>query len=203
MARTLDDVTWPVRTERLTLRRATEQDADATWRFRRVPEVTRWMTAAPATFEEYRERFVDADRLAKTLVVELDGAVVGDLMLAVEDAWSQSEVADQAKGAQVELGWCLDPAYGGRGLATEAARALLRIAFEDLSTRRVVANCFAGNEPSWRLMERLGMRREAHLVGESLHRTEGWVDSYSYAMLAEEWCREPQRRAVGGSSRVP
>lgn len=200
MTSRLDELGWPVSTERLTLRRATEDDVHATWRFRRLPEVTQWMTAGPTTPEAYRERFLDAGRLSKTLVVELDGLVVGDLMLALEDAWSQLEVADRAKGVQAELGWCIDPSYGGRGYATEAARCLLRLCFKDLGVRRVTANCFAGNVASWRLMERLGMRREAHLVSEALHRTEGWVDSYSYALLAEEW--QAARAAVPTAARA-
>ena len=51
----------------------------------------------------------------------------------------------------------------------------------------MTANCFAANEPSWRLMERLGMRREAHAVRDSLHRSGEWMDGLTYALLAEEW----------------
>ncbi|HEX4977620.1 MAG TPA: GNAT family protein, partial [Nocardioides sp.] len=86
-----------------------------------------------------------------------------------------------------ELGWALDPAYGGRGLATEAVEGLLRICFEHLGLRRVTAGCFADNVPSWRLMERVGMRRELHTLQESLHRDLGWVDGLGYALLADEW----------------
>jgi len=125
--------------------------------------------------------------MAKTLVIEREGVVIGDLMIAPEDAWAQAEVADQAKGVQAEIGWCLDPAAGGRGYATEAVREVIRICFEELGLRRLIANCFADNEPSWRLMERVGMRRETYTVKESLHRSRGWLDGTSYALLAEEW----------------
>ena len=108
-------------------------------------------------------------------------------MLAIEDAWAQSEVAARARGVQAELGWCLDPGYTGKGYATEAVNALIRLCFEDLALRRVIANCFADNVASWHLMERLGMRREAHTVRESLHRSGAWLDGMSYALLADEW----------------
>lgn len=180
-------VTWPVRTERLTIRPATEADVEATWRFRRLPEVGEWITRAPTTREEYARQFLDPGRLAKTLVFALDGVVIGDLMLAVEDAWSQAEVADRAREVQAELGWTMDPAYGGRGYATEAVEGLIRVCFEDLGLRRVTANCFADNDESRRLMERLGMRREQHTVRESLHRSRGWLDGLGYALLADEW----------------
>jgi RimJ/RimL family protein N-acetyltransferase len=81
----------------------------------------------------------------------------------------------------------LDPAYTGHGYATEAVREMLRFCFEDLGLRRVIANCFADNSTSWRLMERVGMRREAHAVRDSLHRSGKWLDGYTYALLADEW----------------
>jgi len=187
----LDSVDWPVRTERLLIRRVRDDDVETTWAYRHLDEVSRWITAAPQDLDSYRQMFTEEERLAKTLVVEQDGAVVGDLMLAVEDAWAQTEVADQARGVQAELGYVLDPAYAGKGLATEAVVALVDLSFGTLGLRRVVANCFADNEASWRLMERIGMRREAHTVRESLHRSGQWLDGLSYALLSEEW---PVRR---------
>jgi len=187
VVRTLSAAPWPVRTERLTIRPATGADVDATWRFRRLPEVGRWLSTMADDHGAYAERFVDPERLAKTLIVELDGVVVGDLMLAIQDAWAQTEVADCAKDVQAELGWVIDPAHGGRGLATEAAQALLRVCFNDLGLRRVIAQCFADNVASWRLMERLGMRREDYAVRDSLHRSGEWLDGMRYAILVDEW----------------
>ena len=180
-------LSWPVTTARLDLRPATADDAEAVWAFRRLPEVVRWMTRAPETFEDHQAVFEQPEYLAKTLIVELEGEVVGDLMLSIGDAWAQAEATDRALGVQAELGWVLHPDHGGRGLATEAVSALLRIAFADLGLRRVTAECFAANEASWRLMERVGMRREAHTVRDSLHRSGEWLDGLSYALLAEEW----------------
>ena len=183
----LQDVAWPMHTERLTLRPAAKADLDASWRIRRLDAVNQWITSAPTDRESYRTLFEDPGRLAKTLLIELDGVVIGDLMLAIEDAWAQSEVAEQARGVQAELGWSLDPEQAGRGYATEAVAALIRLCFEDLGLRRVTANCFADNVASWRLMERLGMRREAYTIRDSLHRSGAWLDGMSYALLADEW----------------
>jgi RimJ/RimL family protein N-acetyltransferase len=183
----LDALSWPVRTARLHLRAAVADDAEAVWGFWQLEAVTRWVTRAPATFEEHRAVFVSPARLATTLIVELEGAVIGDLMINVEDAWAQAEVAEQAQGVQAELGWFLHPDHTGRGYATEAVRELIRICFTDLALRRVTANCFAENEASWRLMERVGMRRELYTVRDSLHRSRGWLDGMGYALLADEW----------------
>jgi RimJ/RimL family protein N-acetyltransferase len=183
----LASVPWPVRTARLTLRPATADDVEATWAYRRRDEVNRWITRAPATVEDYRDQFTDPDRLARTLVIERDGLVIGDLMLNVEDAWAQAEIADQAQQVQAELGWSVHPDHAGRGYATEAVRALIRTCFEELGLRRLTANCFAANDASWRLMERVGMRRESYTVRDSLHRSGQWLDGVTYALLADEW----------------
>lgn len=108
-------------------------------------------------------------------------------MVYIKDAWGQREVAEQAKAVEAELGWSFDPEFAGRGYATEAVKAAMKLCFEDLGLRRIVAGCFAANEPSARLMERVGMRRESVEKANSLHRSGQWMDSYSYAMLKEEW----------------
>jgi len=181
----------PLHTQRLALRPATTDDTDATWTFRQLASVNDWLTGCPADLDGYRELFADPGRLATTVVVTLGhgsaAPVIGDFMLRRENAWAQLDVADQAHDKQAELGWVLDPAYTGHGYATEAVRELLRYSFQDLGVRRVVANCFLDNETSWRLMERVGMRRELHAIRESLHRSGRWLDTVSYAILDEEW----------------
>lgn len=178
-------LTWPRTTERLTLRPATAEDADAMFAYRSLEPVARWMTHLPTDVHEWRGDF--AKRGPYTLVILKDGEPVGDLFLKTEDAWAQAEVRDRAKDVSAEIGWCLAPAHAGHGYATEAVRELLGIAFDGLGLRRVVAICFADNEPSWRLMERIGMRREAHHVRDNLHRDGEWYDGLTYALLAEEW----------------
>lgn len=180
-------IAHPLRTERLTLRAATAEDAKPTFEYRRLESVGHWLTEIPSDYEAYRATFTDAARLAAAVVVELDGVIIGDFMLRIEDAWAQAEVTDAARNSQAELGWVLDPTYTGHGYATEAVREMLRFCFEELGLRRVVANCFTDNTASWRLMERIGMRREAHAVRDSLHRSGEWLDGYTYALLADEW----------------
>jgi RimJ/RimL family protein N-acetyltransferase len=190
----LNDVDWPVRSRRLIIRPAKLADIEATWRYRRLPSVARWLTSGSSNREEYGKTFADTERLAKTLVIELDGVVIGDLMLSIEDAWAQAEVKDQARRVQAELGWCLSPEHEGHGFATEAVTELIRICFEDLGLRRVRADCFANNEASRRLMERVHMRREQHTIRDSLHRTGEWLDGMAYALLADEWKRFEDHR---------
>jgi RimJ/RimL family protein N-acetyltransferase len=190
----LGDVEWPVQTFRLTIRPAEFADSEKTWRYRRLPLVGQWLSNSPRDLEEHSKWFGDPGRLAKTLIIERNGVVIGDLMLSIQDAWAQSEIEDQARGVQAELGWCLSPEHGGHGYATEAVQELMRICFDELGLRRIKADCFADNEASWRLMERVHMRRELHTIRESLHRSGDWLDGLGYALLAEEWRAQSGRR---------
>lgn len=177
----------PIRTPRLLLRAGRPEDAEATFAYRRLDSVARWLTSQPADLAAYRETFTAPARLADTIIVERAGVVVGDLMLRVEDAWAQTEVAEHARRLQAELGWALHPDHTGQGYATKALGAILRHCFQGLGLRRVTASAFADNHASRRLMERLGMRLETYTVRESLHRSGDWLDGVTYALLADEW----------------
>ena len=90
------------------------------------------------------------------------------------------------KHSQGEVGYALDRDHRGCGDASEAARAFMDYAFIELELHRVYAETRADNAASWKVMERLGMKREAHfreIVCEGGH----WYDLVVYAMLADEW----------------
>lgn len=185
MTLSLHDLPWPRRTERLELRPVLREDLPAIWEYRRLPEVSRWLGGAHADEASF---VAGSDRmLARTLVVQCDGRVIGDLMVAIEDGWAQRGMEEQARAVQAELGWVFTPEVAGQGYATEAVRAVIDICFGELGLRRVHAGCFAANEPSWRLMERIGMRREEHSRATALHVSGQWLDGMDYGLLAEEW----------------
>src|SRR6218665_3931241 len=172
----------PARPARLVIRPAELDEGTALWQHRGLDEVGKWLGWHPVDRADWDATY--PNKYLDTLVVEHEGRVIGDLMLMVKDGWGQREVRDQAAGVQAELGWTFAPDAGGRGLATEAVEALIEVCFTQLGLRRVQAGAFAANEPSWRLMERVGMRREAYAVKESLHRDLGWIDGVVYALLA-------------------
>ena len=87
-----------------------------------------------------------------------------------------------------EIGWTILPEHAGRGYATEAARAVLRLGFEHYGLRRIVANLDARNDRSAALCERLGMRRESHKRG----------DFWSKGDLDRLLRVRPPRRGVAG-----
>jgi RimJ/RimL family protein N-acetyltransferase len=90
---------------------------------------------------------------------------------------------------EAHLGYIFDPDHSGRGYASEAVAAVVDHSFRRLGVRRITAGCFADNAASVRILEKAGMRREQHGVGDSWHAELGWLDGYTYAILAEEWER--------------
>ncbi|WP_410768506.1 GNAT family N-acetyltransferase [Fontibacillus sp. BL9] len=95
------------------------------------------------------------------------------------------------------IGYVFNPDYYGQGFASESSRRLMQYAFEQLGSRRIVAMCNPENNASWRLMERLNMRREGHLRKNIFFKFDEenrpiWQDTYQYAILSEEW-RLPER----------
>jgi [ribosomal protein S5]-alanine N-acetyltransferase len=86
-----------------------------------------------------------------------------------------------------EIGWVFNKAYQGKGYATEAALAMLKYGFEVLGIHRLIATCQPENTPSYRVMEKLGMRREGHFQQCIYRGNNHWWDEYFYAMLEEEW----------------
>lgn len=112
------------------------------------------------------------------VVLKETGALIGSCELAFTDK-------DPA-----ELAWELHRDYWRRGYGTEIGEKLLRLGFEILTLRRIVADCNTLNRGSYRIMEKIGMRREAHYI--KYYRSNSaldhaWCDKYLYAILREEW----------------
>jgi len=87
---------------------------------------------------------------------------------------------------QGTIAWLLGNKFQGQGLASEAAKALISFGFDTLNLHRISARTSRDNIRSWLLMERIGMRREAHFKQSDLVNSE-WQDEFIYAVLDEEW----------------
>lgn len=180
---------YPIRTARLTLRPVTPDDLDDVHAYQRRPDVVRWMLGAePHTREQARasvlamaaETELRREGDCLTLAAATGTGVIG----TVELVW-RSETDRTA-----ELGYAFNPDHSGRGLATEAAAALLDWGFTEFGLHRIYARCHARNDRSARLMARLGMRQEARHVQSYLFHGE-WADRLVYATLAHEWRTRP------------
>jgi RimJ/RimL family protein N-acetyltransferase len=118
----------------------------------------------------------EGELLALAAVDPATDRVIGEFVLRLTSAAS----------AQGEIGWAIHPDVQGRGLATEGAREMLRLGFDELGLHRIVAECDARHVASFRVMQRLGMRREALFREDQFLKGE-WVGSIVCAMLASEW----------------
>jgi RimJ/RimL family protein N-acetyltransferase len=176
----------PLRTERLLLRLLTPDDRAALLAYRSLPDVCRFLPFSPMDEAEVdrrlevqwrQTRLADAGS-ALTLGVEVaaTGQLAGDVVLFVHSR----------SGESAEVGWVLSPEHTGNGYATEAAAALLALAFEGLEAHRVIARMDPRNAPSARVAERLGMRREALLIEDERVKGE-WSDTLLFGMLHREW----------------
>ena len=103
-------------------------------------------------------------------------ALVGDLAFKV----------NASEPREAEVGFTLAPAYQGMGYATEALRGLLGYAFGTLMLHRTMAVTDALNAPAAALLERVGMRREAHFH-ENVFFKGAWGSEFVFAMLDHEW----------------
>ena len=190
---------FPIRTERLLLRAFTQDDFADVHAYAIEEEVVRYMDWGPNTLEEtqfFLGRSFEAQlrwpRSDVNLAVQhlADGKVIGAIRLGVNNEATRTG----------DLGYSIASAYWRQGIGTEAARAMLRAGFEVLGLHRIWAECDVRNAGSWGIMEKLGMRREAHFRQDKRGRG-GWRDSYLYALLADEWAAT--RSADAGSVRAP
>src|SRR5690606_35984459 len=115
----------------------------------------------------------------------MPGEVGVPLQIGVELTTDQRLVGDCSltvyfpEHRQAEVGFCFHPEYQGRGFASRSLHAVLGFAFETLQMPRIEARCDVRNERSWRLLERVGMRREGHLQQCAFLKGE-WIDDYVY-----------------------
>ena len=149
-------------------------------------DVSRYLIWEPMSVEQARAKLeqrvlqtrieTDGDALLFAAAESETGRVIGEFMLRVTSVQSR----------QSEIGWSIHPDVQGRGLATEGATELLRLGFEELGLHRIFAGCDPRNAASLRVMEHLGMRREAEFVESEFLKGE-WIGEIICAILATEW----------------
>jgi [ribosomal protein S5]-alanine N-acetyltransferase len=176
---------FPLETERLILREFRESDLDDVHAYGSDPEVSLYMDWGPNTLEMSREFLgrqigwqMEWPRNSVSLAIELKTTheVIGSIRLAVTDVANRN----------AEFGYSIRRRSWRQGIATEATRMLVGIAFDRLGMHRVFATCDVRNNGSWGVMEKLGMRREG-LMRQNIMGRDGWRDTYIHAILADEW----------------
>lgn len=177
-------------TERLVLREFVEDDWAPLNAIESQPDIVRYQdndVHDEARSREYVQGILVSAREVPRLVFDLaitrpdDDTYIGRVGMRRDDD-------DPRLG---ELWFVLAPEHQGKGYVTEAARALITYAFRELGMHRIYGDCDPRNPASARVMERLGMRREGHLVQNIFIKGE-WCDSLLFAVLATEWGLPPR-----------
>ena len=180
------DMTLHLETPRLILRPFQDSDLEPFLAYRNDPEVAKYQSWDVPYPRESGIQFVDFMKIANSnhqavwyqVAVELKSTreMIGDVAFC-------TIVYDEQ---QALMGYSLARSYWHQGYAFEAVGCLLKYLFEDRGLHRVVAECDVENFASWKLLERLGFRREAHLL-DNIYFKGKYGSEYHYAMLAHEW----------------
>jgi RimJ/RimL family protein N-acetyltransferase len=176
----------PLSTERMLLRPYVAEDLAGLHAMFRREDVCRYLPWPPMDLGQAQAKLdqrllqatigPDRDAIVLAAVETATGRYLGEFMLRLRSP----------KDRQGEIGWSVHPDFQGRGFATEGAREMLRVGFDELGLHRIYAEADPRNLASLKVMERLGMRREAHLVETWLLKGE-WVDEVVCAILESEW----------------
>jgi RimJ/RimL family protein N-acetyltransferase len=185
--------TYPLETERLSLRPLTEDDVEALHAIQSREDATRYLYWGPRNEDEVREALV---KHMSDGILSGEGAALLAIVLAATDEligtlaffWRSEE---HRSG---EIGFLLHPDHQGQGYATEASELFLGLAFDEIGLHRVTGSLDARNVASARVLERLGMRQEAHLVENEWVKGE-WTSELIYAILESEY-RAQRKKGV-------
>lgn len=174
-----------MQTKRLTIRRFHPDDWRDLHEYLSQPVVVQFEPYDVFTEDQSRQEAARraADDSFWAVCLKNTGKLIGNIYLAKQDfdTW--------------ELGYVFNAGYQGKGYATEAARALIDDAFKNQGAHRVIAMCNRLNTRSWKLLERLGFRREGHLKQNIFFKRDDdgnplWSDTYEYAILRTEWLQD-------------
>lgn len=177
---------YPIETDRLLLRPFNASDHAALLAIHSREEVTRfiyWDARGPGEVTRVLADKAsstaleqEGDKLELAAVLRADGTLVGDVTMMWGNAVHRC----------AEVGFVFHPDHQGHGYATEATAELLRMGFEELGLHRMYGRLDARNTASARVLAKLGMRREAHMLENEWVKGE-WTDEAVYAMLDREW----------------
>lgn len=170
--------------DRLIIRRFTENDWQDLYEYLSDEEVVRFEPYGTYSEEQAKEEAINraSNEIFYAVCLKDSGKVIGNLTFMKGDFDT------------FELGYVFNRKYHGKGYATEGAKILMDYGFSSFGARRIIAMCSSMNNPSWKLLERLKMRREGTLLQNVYFKTDSdgqpiWFDTYEYAILKSEWSK--------------
>ncbi|WP_299795692.1 GNAT family protein [uncultured Shewanella sp.] len=173
-------------TERIICREFEPDDLEAFAAYRALPEVARYQSWSEYCYRDALALYEEMNKVPFATV----GHWFQLAIVTKAEQGSQQMLGDLAvhfiDGRQIEIGFTFAPDFQGQGYASEAVLGLLTYLFSELKPHRVIATTDCENVPSWLLLERVGLRREAHFI-ENVFFKGAWGSEFQYAILASEW----------------
>ncbi len=188
MAGKTNEFDLPIETARLRLRRFREEDAGSILALYGNPQVVRYLYTEPMQSDGVREAL---ERRLRPTTLESEGDVLefaAELLSNGEFVGAMTLFYRSSQHRRGEIGYTIAPRFWGQGFAKEGATALLKIGFELLELHRLEGQCDARNLASARVLQKIGMREEAHLRENEFVKGE-WTDTLLFAMLVDEWAQ--------------
>ena len=172
-----------LKTERLILRPIKFEDYSDVHQLHSLAEVDEYNTLGiPENEEEtilHVKNLVHSNQteppLAYTFVIENDNQFAGLISLNL----------GRAKYKNAEIWFKLHPTFWNKGIATEALKEIISFGFNSLNLHRIEAGCAVDNIGSYKVLEKVGMTREAY-TRQLLPLKSGWADNYGYAILSTD-----------------
>lgn len=171
-----------LKSERLIIRGFRKEDWKDLYEYFSDEEVLKFEPYKPFSVEECKKEAIRRTTDASFLAVCLNDTnkLIGNIYFAKQDfdTW--------------EIGYVFNSNYQGKGYATESCIRVMDYVFKELDARRIIAECDPQNPPSWKLLERLKMRREGHFrqniyFFKDKNDIPIWKDTYEYGILKNEW----------------
>jgi RimJ/RimL family protein N-acetyltransferase len=170
-------------TERLILRGIRVTDAKSIFKYRSNSQIYKFQNWRPQSLQDV-ENYI-CTKISKIpnipntwyqlgILIKESNVLIGDIGIHFIDS------------VQVEIGFTLCLEYQSKGYATEAVFEVINYIFNNLNKHRITASVDPVNKKSIALLERIGMRKEAHFK-KSIWFNEEWTDDIIYAILDEEW----------------
>ena len=170
-------------TERLIIRKLEKNDSDVLFKYRTLPSVYEFQSFRPESEKDIQNFFdlladsfdVNGTWFQLAICIKNSGIMIGDIGIHFLN-----------DGFQVEIGYTVCPEYQKNGYALEAVHSVLNYIFTKLDKHRIAASVDPYNIKSIKLLEKIGMRKEAHFI-KSFRVGDLWMDDCVYAILREEW----------------
>lgn len=167
------------RTERLSIRVMNQHDLQHFSAIQTDPELMTYIgdvlepEAFEAKFQARNKCFNDHSQWFTLLIFDrASSALCGSVGFLLEDI----------DAMRVEIGYLLLSDQQGKGILTEAAKPMMDFIFTSLGARKIFAKCAVENTPSWKVMERLSLKREGCLASDFCV-GDTWFDSYYYGLI--------------------